>query len=365
MKSNTMQLAIYEPEHFETAYALIRLFDLPAHSITVFANRTTSERLHEMFGARAAAYHWIIQQKDETNRQFIRKMYASLKTLKPDIFILGTVSHNYLLHAFLTRTSRVKRILLTVHEVNSLFRPQLRLGIKKTGNYLGKKLLTRRINEYVSILETLVPQISDCLPHHKKIYLLSGAVFENDQASVPIRQPVRIVVPGTIEQSRRDYTHVVDLLNAAEAAGLQLEITLLGMVREKMQQPNIITYNDIVPQPEFDAKMREAHFIFAPTVPGTISPDGTPEIYGVTKASGNIFDMIRYARPAFVPDHLTMPANLESACIRYHFPHEIAAYIKKMIEEPSHYETLQQNALEGSRNYTVEKIRAANPELFN
>jgi hypothetical protein len=360
-----MQLAIYEPEHFETAYALIRLFDLPANSITIFTNAPTAVRLHEMFGAHASSYKWHIQNEGETNRRFITRMYASLRTLNPDMFIFGTISHNYLLHALLLRSSRVKRILLTVHEVNSFFRPRLRWGVRMTGNYIGKKIIIRRVNEYISILPTLLPAIKDCLPPYKKIHSLSGAVFEGNQVNVPLHQRIRIVVPGSVEQSRRDYQQVINLFDAAAASGLPLEITLLGSSKEKIIHPHILTYGDVVPQVEFDVRMHQAHFIFAPIVSHTISPDGVPETYGTTKASGTIFDIIRYAKPAFVPHHLTVSADIEGACIRYHTVQEIVTFIQNVLQNPSHYENLQRHALECSLHYTVEKIRGGNPELFN
>jgi hypothetical protein len=360
-----MQLAIYESEHFSTAYALIRLFDLPGNTITIFTNEATSERLHEMLASRASSYQWVLQQGNESNRQFIRKMYTSIKLSNPDVFIFGTLSHNYLLHALLMRTSPVQRFLLTVHEVNSLFRSRLRWGIRKTGNFIGKKLLTRSVKEYVSILETLLPAIRDCVPPDKKIHSLSGAVFEGDHTNTPIQQPIKIVVPGTIEQSRRDYKQVIGLLDAAKAIGLQLEITLSGTAKEQIQQQGIITHNGTVSQPEFDRQMREAHFIFAPVVLNTISPDGVPEIYGPTKVSGNVLDIIRFAKPAFVPRHLALPTNLEPACISYGSVDEIVMHLKKIIDDPAIYAALQHSALESSQNYTVEKIRAANPELFN
>lgn len=360
-----MQLAIYEPEHFETAYALIRLFDLPANSIAIFTNASTAAPLREMFGARASSYTWHVQSEVETNRRFITRMYASLKTLNPDMFILGTVSHNYLLHALLMRTSGVKRFLLTVHEVNSLFRPRLHWSARRAGNYVGKKILTRSINEYVLILPTLLPALTHSLPSYKKIHSLSGAVFENNQVNVPLQQPINIVVPGSVEQLRRDYRQVINLLDAAQASGLPLKITLLGVSKEKIQHRNAVTYTDVVPQSEFDRRMREAHFVFAPIVAQTISPDGVVETYGTTKASGNIFDIIRYAKPAFIPPHLVVPANIESACKRYHAVEEIVTFIKNMLQHPHLYENLQRHALANSLNYTVEKIRGGNPELFN
>ena len=56
-----MQLAIYESGHFETAYTLIRLFDLPGNHITIFADAQTAERLDELLGEPKEKYRWVIQ----------------------------------------------------------------------------------------------------------------------------------------------------------------------------------------------------------------------------------------------------------------------------------------------------------------
>lgn len=132
-----MHIVIYETEHFETTYAMIRLFDLPAHQITVYTNEQTAARLFELLGTGKEKYRWIVQQTGETNRSFIRKMYAELNDDQPDMLLFGTVSHNYFLHALLLKKYPLKRSVLTIHGVNSMFQYPFGLGLRKMVTYFG------------------------------------------------------------------------------------------------------------------------------------------------------------------------------------------------------------------------------------
>ena len=373
----TMQLAIYESGHFETAYTLIRLFDLPGNHITIFADAQTAERLDELLGEPKEKYRWVIQGAEETNRNFIGRMYAGFRSHAPDLLLLGTVAHNYQLHALWLKRLPSMRCILTVHDINSLFDDRLRPGWRNAVRWAGKKLLLGRIKELNVIAEPMVAALRQ-KTKNKIIHHLPGGIYEGNQRVLPIAQPVKLVVPGTVEYSRRDYRQVFGLLDLAEAAGLALEITLLGsaagedgrQVIEKARQYNngitkIQFYTAIVDQAEFDRQMRSAHFVFAPTTHNSISHDGIPEVYGISKSTGNLYDMIRYARPAIFPRTLSLPANVEAACFRYDQVNEMLDYLLHLVAVPAEYENIQARALACGSNYTPEKIRKANGGLFN
>jgi hypothetical protein len=372
-----MQVAIYETGHFETAYTLIRLFDLPGNHITIFAEAQTAERLYELLGEAKEKYGWVIQGAEETNRNFIGRMYAGFRLHTPDMLLLGTVAHNYQLHALWLKRLPSMRCILTVHDINSLGNDRLRPGWRNAVRWAGKKMLLRRIKELNVIAETLVPALRQ-KTENKIIHHLPGGIYEGNQQALSIGQPVKLVVPGTVECSRRDYQKVFSLIELAEAAGLALEITLLGsaagedgrqVIRKVRQRSAGVTkikyYTAIVEQAEFDRQMRSAHFVFAPTTHNSVSPDGLPEVYGVTKSTGNLYDMIRYARPAIFPRTLSLPSNVEAACFRYDEVKEILDYLSHLVAVPSEYENIQAHALTCSSNYTPENIRKANGGLFN
>ncbi|HLG40357.1 MAG TPA: hypothetical protein VI461_11845, partial [Chitinophagaceae bacterium] len=128
----------------------------------------------------------------------------------------------------------------------------------------------------------------------------------------------------------------------------------------------IETYNiNIVDQDEFDRQMDLAQFVFIPSVVNTKICGDIPEIYGITKSSGNIFDVIKHAKPFIAPSQLSIPANLQTSCFKYKSVTDIIDFFKKLISSPGDYNTWREHALENSKNYTLEKVRERNASLFN
>jgi hypothetical protein len=110
--------------------------------------------------------------------------------------------------------------------------------------------------------------------------------------------------------------------------------------------------------------MNAAHFVFIPSVIYTKICGDTSEEYGKTKSSGNIFDVVKHAKPFIVPAALTIPVNLQTSCFKYKSHGDILDLFKKIIVTPGYYDQWQKNAFENSRQYTIEKVRERNPGLF-
>ena len=372
-----MNIVIFEMEHFETAYTLIRLFDRPGNRITIYTNDSCDRRFHEFFGDEYKKYSWKVQQPQESNRKFILRMYRSFRLSAPDLLFYGTISNNHLLHSFLLKRNAPLRTILTIHAINSLFDFPLRPGVKKIARYLGKKMLVKRIGEFNVIAETMTDYFKKRLPKEKIIHCLPGAIFEHDAARLFLSGAIRIIIPGTIDNSRRNYEQVFELLRLADTANLPVEIVLLGAAFEKYGEeiinrarnwPDgctaIKSYDSIVAQAEFDKQMRAAHVVLIPSVVESISPYGVKEIYGATKSSGSIGDVIRHARPFIIPKRLALPEAMEAGCFRYEQITAIIDFLKALYHDPVQYESWQEKALQCSRHYTIEKVRNRNPGLF-
>lgn len=121
---------------------------------------------------------------------------------------------------------------------------------------------------------------------------------------------------------------------------------------------------DIVDQPIFDREMDEAHFIFIPSVINTVISDGIRETYGLSISSGNIFDVIKHAKPFIVPDLLDIPNDLESSCFKYSTNEDIIVFLESILQNPEEYIVWKEKALQNSRAYTIENIRHKNLSLF-
>lgn len=238
-------------------------------------------------------------------------------------------------------------------------------------------MLIGRVKELNVIVETILPYLKKQVTKEKILHFIPGGVFENDAQFVPVSLPLKIVIPGTVESGRRDYSQAFELLALAEKAGVHMEIVLAGkpmgkygddiLMSTKQWQgecTKISGYHETLSQPEFDKQLRSAHFIFLPTMINSISPGGVKEIYGITKSTGNLYDIIRHAKPAFLPAPLIIPGIVEASCLRYERLTEILERLMNFQKSPGEYDEICRKALNTSRQYTVESIRKQNPGLY-
>jgi hypothetical protein len=371
-----MKISIVETEHFEGAFPVIKLFDKPGNEITILTSAATYKRFLDLFGNEAGQFKWtILSAKGKLS--FFYSLYKHLKKQKPGILYINTISDNHLLYAFVLQLLRLKKVVLTVHDINCLFESKPSWNFRKAIIHKGKKQLIKRVNEFNVVAETMIPYLQTKVKG-KVTHNIPGAVFENRFLHQNSNGPLRIVVPGSLDKRRRDYEQVFKLAATANKENVSLHLILLGGISDEygksiieradqFQSGNctITTYNTtIVNQEEFDRQMDAAHFVFIPSVINTKICGDIPEIYGKTKSSGNLFDVIKHAKPFIVPVGLSIPGDLQTSCFKYNSIEDLINFLKRFISSPADYSEWQKQALENSKNYTIEKVRLRNASLF-
>jgi len=242
-------------------------------------------------------------------------------------------------------------------------------------------MLIWSVKEFNVVAMTMVDYLAGKLPHHKKVYCVPGAVFEPEksrQEQPAANRHINIVIPGSVDGRRRNYVQALSLIQLLENAKLPSTMIFLGRFydgygAEMLDRARAIqtSYAKLkffgfgtVAQPEFDREMNEATFVFIPSVLNTIIEDGVRETYGTTISSGNLFDIIKHAKPFIIPDPLKVDPFLEKSCFRYANLDEIAEFIISLGTDPDKYTRLQEAALEASLNYIVPRVRERNKGLF-
>lgn len=122
---------------------------------------------------------------------------------------------------------------------------------------------------------------------------------------------LKIVIPGTVSQKRRDYRQVIEILKNA-GTDRSFEIVFLGKAQDpelnELKQLQITAngrykvkfYCQKVSQDIFDHEMKTATVLWCPLQPETAF-FSQKEIYGVTKISGNVGDAVKYGKTAIFP----------------------------------------------------------------
>ncbi|MCG2614774.1 hypothetical protein LZZ85_10800 [Terrimonas sp. NA20] len=374
-----MNVTIFETEHFEAAYPVIRLFDNGSNQIQICCYPVTFGQLqHKLPKDR---YRWVVRKENESKRQFILTLYKECRKHRTDLLYLNTVADNFILYAILAMFLGKTRIIMTVHMVNNMTATQKIWHPKRLIRAIGKKLLCRVVNEFNVISPTLVPALKMRVGRNKKIHVVPGGIYEPENALQlqPISSEIiNLAIPGSVDGRRRDYGLVFDLLRQLEQLAVRTRITLLGSfydaygeeIRKKAIEWNgrfsqLKFYEEEhVDQPEFDRVLHESHYVFSPSVLKTVIADDVAEEYGKTIVSGNMSDAIRHAKPLIIPAELAVDPMLENACIRYRDVLELATYLQQVQQQPALYEELRQKSEAAVLPYTLSAVRKHHSSLF-
>lgn len=372
-----MKVGIFETEHFEGAYPVIKLFDMPGNQLVIFTTPATYKRFADLFRENVSRYEWVIVHP-KPRLQFFSSLYRAARSRQLNLFYFNTISNNHIFFAMVMARLPQMRIVLTLHDINCMFNSRWSFAPRELAHHIGKKRLLKYVGEFNVVSDTMVDYLHTKTGDQRPVHNVPGAVFENDQTPVTIREYIHLVVPGSIDKKRRDYNTVFDLLHLAEQKQWPLQITLLGGYTDaygkeivekaksfKTNHTRLQFYDtDVVHQDEFDRQLNNAHFIYIPSVVQTAICFDIPETYGLTKSSGNIFDVIKHAKPFIAPQNLRISATLESSCFKYNSLNDLGEFLTGLWSHKAGYAQWQEQALTNSMKYTVAKVRERNPTLF-
>ncbi len=370
-----MKIGIFETTHFEGAYPVIRLFDNGVNEITIFTYEAAYRQFQFLFKAELSKFQWVVKGNNESKYNFIWRIYKETKSRNLQLLYLNTISDNFIFYAEMISLLKGLRIIMTLHSINNYFEHKLKFSLRRLVRILGKKKLIRAVKEFNVVALTMVDYLKEKLPSSGKVHCVPGAVYEN--RSSPGRNKIsRLVVPGLVDERRRNYEDVIQLVEKLEKVGMEVSITLLGGVHPEFGKPIIEKikksgwrnrlkyYQAEVDQPEFDKVMDEADIVFVPSAIQISIQDDIEEVYGLSMSSGNMFDIIKHAKPFIAPLALRVDPFLENSCLRYQTVDEIVDILIALSESPEEYASLQSKAKVASTSYTIEAVRKRNPELF-
>src|SRR5947209_6596300 len=222
------QIAIFETEHFEGAYAIIRLFDNGENQITIFSYQPSYRQLQYFFKDEAHRFRWVTKDENESKYHFIYRMYKEVRRNNIQLLYLNTISNNHIFYALMIRLLPKVRSVVTLHDINGYFQFKFAFSIRRWIRYIGKRSLIRAVKEFSVVSGPMVPYLQSKLPAYKKVYNIR-AIFEGIQAAcLPPAETgkINIVVPGSVDGRRRNYETVFELLQQCNQAGLPVSVTL-------------------------------------------------------------------------------------------------------------------------------------------
>jgi hypothetical protein len=377
-----MTIGIYESEHFETVYPVLRVLGIETNQITVYTTVSVAKQLKDQLGADSTKINWVLKETTQSVRSFISTIALHAKQQSFDIFLLNTVSNNHLFFARMIDAIPATSFYLVVHDVNNLIKSKPALGFRKLIRHIGKMRLLKKCKGFFTISSRTTEYMAGFIKDGRYVQWFPGAVFEEENyriQKIDMDSPIRIVVPGSLDSRRRNYEDVFKLMDLATARKLAIEICLLGghsgkdsaaildKCRLYSKTNSGFTFFDLpeVPFNVFNNQMNSAHFIWVPSTITTVMADNIAETYGQSKSSGNMFDAIRYARPLMVPSALTIDKEQEKAAFVYKNLDDLVEFLSGVLNHPDGYFNWASKALEVSRNYSVSKLQEKAVHYFS
>ena len=248
-----------------------------------------------------------IGQNHENIRQSDNSVILDqLKAKEYDLIIVGTV-HRYF-STFLAVTQKYKTAVI-VHNLNfskaskfdllrNIFKEDVIYRLKlwcKEGLTVSSK-----VYENAAYLLVLDEEFSSSKYQFLPLFYTKEFI-QNKNGKLTV------VIPGGVSQKRRDYRHILNVIQTSELAE-NIQFIFLGKakgeelasIKKVSENYDLKCFSERISQDEFEAYMKNADMLWCPIQQETTFFSQN-EIYGVTKMTGNMGDAIKFGKIAVFP----------------------------------------------------------------
>jgi hypothetical protein len=360
-------IEVSEPNHYSAVNGLIKTYATDRdNQITVYTLPSIQLALQE---------NGLPQQTQVVtleHRNSLDKLLKSIESVEFDRIHICTVFDNYA--EFVRFKPQAKEIFFHVHHCEEWYNDTVQRAVKNLRLNLKYKDQNRKYHRIVAraLVDFLVfrPQRQQIVANLSANYQFSLIVHSEKQQATLARygcqhrvvvfpfaiyegmadtavrdQRLRICIPGVITQARRDYLGLFQHLQE-NADGLRDRICLhlLGYVtdREKTVMDvaiaNLIAvgypvlYHDtFVYGEEFDMAMASCDVLLN----NQVISKNTTEVYGQTKESGMIFNMLRAAKPGLLPSQYSMATEFNDSTLFFDDYGQLVKIIKTLVDDRS------------------------------
>ena len=358
-----MKIAILDDEHYNYLYTLCRLFNFGDNKIYGFVDEMTHQKIKDCSQNDYDNYRWIIKQDNISMFKYLKKVKDTIERENIALLFINGIYNNYFAYVYLMHYVKSFKV-ITIHNVNSWFKMSFSRR-EAVRNIVKRKILD--LSDAVNVLtEEIRYYIDERFNYKKHIFNIPFTLYEGCNAPFINDDMIKFVIVGQIEEKRKDYDSVLDVFKRLFFTYKNISLVLLGKpfgdygkkiikkCRDIIRETNgdIRYFNEFVPDSEFKEIILSAHVLIAPININT-EFDGTKEIYGITKATGSIFDVISFSKPGIFPVKLRTPQELEDSILKYSEETELEIIIRRILEDKAFLVQLLNTARKNSEKYSL------------
>jgi len=373
-----MKIALIELDfHVDSVDGICKIFEGSNHELHIF---TTEKNFSILKNRSYANKHTWNLLKSKNKLAFLNAKKQEINSC--DGVFINTISSDF---GCFAKFDFKPTTILRIHNAYKVFAPWNHLkiypnilGIWKVISYVFREIIWDRFWIYrpqvvkkidfftfpdKAIVDFLLK--NNIIPKEKIAPVLPIKVFdETVQLKINESETINFTIPGGMDRRRRDYLPVLNAFKILLPQTIKkISLSFLGKCNsnygreiisefKKLSGENfkINSFEDFVPQADFDSIMNETDVVISP-----VNADGLTqiygEIYGKTKISGSITDVVLFPKPLILPSSYLLNENLKTIFDTYSSPENLSDLIlgyvndKKLIAEKTKliFENLQEN----------------------
>lgn len=364
--------------HVKFLHTIMKICKTKDTNVTIFTTKDLFLRL-EKYLENKEDYSIVLKKENEGLKTYLKRV-EKICNEKIDLLLINTLQLSiFYLPRFFGFNPKSKTI-MTVHTVNAWLKPKPVFNIKKLDRTIDTNLSSliakKNILPKFDAINVIYPPLKDYIlketNYKKKIFTLPFNFFEDTKKiNKKENKKIQIVIPGQIEEHRREYKTVLDAFDKIfKNFKEEFDLHLLGYPvgsygkqilkrcsQMKKKGYNIFTFNKFVPEEKYNEIMTNSDLIISPIRILTRGMGEIQEIYGKTKASAVVFEGIQYAKPLVVPSDFNVVDELKSSTLKYTDSKDLEKILTKLIQNRKKLQDLEKLATENSKNYSLDVLQ--------
>jgi hypothetical protein len=349
-----MKIALIELDfHVDSVDGICKIFEGSSHELQIFTTEKNFSILKNRSYASKHSWHLLTHTK---KLDFLISNESKINCC--DGVFINTISADF---GCFAKFNFKPTTILRIHNAYKVFSPWNHLKIYPTGlgiwkaiSYVLREIIWDRfwyfrpqVVKKIDFFTFPDKAIEDFLltnkiiPPEKVAPVLPIKVFdETVQLRINESEEINFTIPGGVDRRRRDYLPVLNAFRILlPKTNKKISLSFLGKCNNNYGKEIIAEFKrlsgenfrinyfeDFVPQADFDSIMNKTDVVISP-----VNADGLTqiygEIYGKTKISGSITDVVLFPKPLIVPSSYLLNDNLKTIFDSYDSPESLSNLI--------------------------------------
>jgi hypothetical protein len=364
--------------HIKYLYTIAKICKTKDTRVTIFTTEDVLSKL-ETYLTDTSNYNIVLKKEKECINTFLKRV-KKICNEKIDLLFINTFPLSvFYIPRFFGFRPKCKTI-ITLHTVNAWLKPKPVFNIKKLVRTIDTNLSVFIANKIIlpkfDAISVIYPPIKDYIlketNYDKKVFTLPFNFFEKQVVKkIQHDKKIKFVVPGQIEEHRRDYDVVLDAFEKLfEKHNKSIELCFLGypvgiygnrIIKrcKKLQDMgyHIEYFKSFVPEDSYNEAMKNVDFIILPIKVKSRGLGLIPEFYGTSKGSAAVFEAIQYSKPFIAPNDFKITGDLKSSTMQYNNSEDMEKQLANYIGNIDKINFLKDEANKNSKSFSLDVLQ--------